>query len=549
MPTGSLPVRARPARPVWPSGNVGVTRRVAARSCVSSLPSRPAIREFQRIVEAVAVIVPRPRADRTRSAHVPDPRALSLLRRRRRRWQSGSSVSSPMPSATGWSARGHRGSASPTGASWLVWPRWRAVAAPAIARRPPRQVAGVPRAPAAALARRCRRARPRRGGTVRPPRHPQAGGAGGTAGSRCARPVRTCGRDRGADGGRPATNVRPGTEDPPPGRAMTHHFETPVHHLDCVVFVGKRLAEGSSARCVRTGGSAPNCRSPRRPTMANGVNGSGPVAPGSTLRPWSSASAGSSTAGRVPVARHCRVIRHVRRHVSRHVTRHVTRHAHDTSHDTGPADVVTAGIMSLRVEPLEVHADDGVQLGLWGGRTQARRVGTAGDGPARRARSVRSRCVVPAWRGGRQPSDDCTAGCRQGARDLADSVRVTPPPAGNSGGPWPGSAAGALAGSRPHRAVEVVVVDDAGAPVAGHRAWWGERSAEHPGRARVVTRRSSLGRTVGAGGAMVGCRRVRRAARFQLLTVSGRAYLAAGRASGSGGSWPSMPDRVTPTAQ
>ena len=61
----------------------------------------------------------------------------------------------------------------------------------------------------------------------------------------------------------------------------------------------------------------------------------------------------------------------------------------------------------LRLDPVEVRGDDGVQLGLWGGRTQAdewavravaRLVAVAGE----------QQVLVPAAQGGRQPHDAYT---------------------------------------------------------------------------------------------------------------------------------------------
>src|SRR5690606_8637800 len=64
----------------------------------------------------------------------------------------------------------------------------------------------------------------------------------------------------------------------------------------------------------------------------------------------------------------------------------------------------TAGVVRLVLEPTEVRADEGTQLGLWGGRTQA-------DEWARRAATRLAglvgdeQVVVAEWRGGRQPGD------------------------------------------------------------------------------------------------------------------------------------------------
>jgi protein ImuB len=92
-------------------------------------------------------------------------------------------------------------------------------------------------------------------------------------------------------------------------------------------------------------------------------------------------------------------------------------------------EVASAGITLLRLEPVEVRSDDGVQLGLWGGRTRA-------DEWAQRAVARLAsigEVLVPAGGGGRSPADAWqwvaagTADLEQPAERMA-----------SISGPWPG---------------------------------------------------------------------------------------------------------------
>jgi protein ImuB len=289
------------------------------------------------------------------------------------------------------------------------------------------------------------------------------------------------------------------TEDPPPGLATTHHFETPVHELDAVVFTGKRLAEqlvgalGAGGRvCTQLEVAAETEhgeRCARIWTRSTGLNVAAMVErvrwqldgwTQSTIDTWQASEASESA-----------------------------------------VDTVTAGIIQLRLEPLAVRADDGVQLGLWGGRTQAdewaqrataRLIGLVGD----------EHVVVPSWRGGRQP-DDMYQWVPAGLTDLADaSVRLGAPAE-----PWPGQVPSPSPAAVYPTAVAVSVADASGAPVAVS----GRGAISAP----PASLQSANGRTervaAWAGPWLLEERwwdaaRQRRMARFQLLTESGTAYLA-----------------------
>jgi protein ImuB len=93
---------------------------------------------------------------------------------------------------------------------------------------------------------------------------------------------------------------------------------------------------------------------------------------------------------------------------------------------------ITAGVTMVRFEPVEVRGDHGVQLGLWGGRTQADE--WAARAVARLATLAGAEHVlVPAAKGGRLPVD-AYAWVPAVTADLAEpSQRLTP-----MQGPWPG---------------------------------------------------------------------------------------------------------------
>jgi protein ImuB len=184
-------------------------------------------------------------------------------------------------------------------------------------------------------------------------------------------------------------------------------------------------------------------------------------------------------------------------------------------------DDLTAGVSLLRLDPVELRSDDGVQLGLWGGRTQAddwalravaRLVAVAGE----------QQVVVPAVQGGRQPHDRY-AWVSAMATDLAEPAdRLAPVEA-----PWPGSlpAPSPAVVHTPARPIEVVDAHGTPVVVTGR----GLASAA-PAKVRIGDHEDPV--EAWAGPWPVDERwwdaaRARRVARFQLLTRSGRLLLVA----------------------
>ncbi len=309
-----------------------------------------------------------------------------------------------------------------------------------------------------------------------------------------------------------------GAEDPPDGLALLHHFESPVQQLDAVVFAGRRLAEALTAT-LADGGRV--CT--RFVVTAETDHGE------TSERQWS-LSTGFTAATIVERVRWqldgwARLDPSVLEQPDRRLDDDVVD-ARDPLHDSG---VPTSGIVSLRLEPTEVRADDGVQLGLWGGRSQAddwaqraatRLAGLVGD----------EQVVVAEWRGGRHPADvhrwipaslssRLDPGTHQAGRTAGSEPRRPP---------WPGALPMPSPATVHAEPVAVGVFDDRGRQVAV--------SGRGAISAAPASLRTATGERVGiaawAGPWLVDERwwdpaRRRRLARVQLLTDDGRAHLAA----------------------
>ncbi len=180
---------------------------------------------------------------------------------------------------------------------------------------------------------------------------------------------------------------------------------------------------------------------------------------------------------------------------------------------------LSAGVTMLRLEPVEVRGDDGVQLGLWGGRTQADE--WAARAVARLATLAGAEQVlVPAATGGRLPGDSF-AWVPAVTADLAEPAqRLTP-----AAGPWPGSLPSPSPAVVHAEPLPIDVLDDA------------RRSVRVTGRGAVsaapatVQRGASTEPVVAWAGPWPleerwwDIARARRSARFQLLTASGSLLL------------------------
>lgn len=275
----------------------------------------------------------------------------------------------------------------------------------------------------------------------------------------------------------------PGTADPPAGMQVQQVFDQPVHHSDALVFVGRQLAEQLTSALAADGRVCT-----RLLVTAETEHGE------QSERLWYRSSGLSAAA----------MVERVRWQLDAWAQH----------------EALTAGVMMLRLDPIEVRGDDGVQLGLWGGRTQAdewavravaRLVAVAGE----------QQVLVPAAQGGRQPHDAYTWVPAVTADLLEPAERLAMPE-----GPWPGrlpTPSPALVHAPP---LPLSVVDSAGQAVRVTAR--GGVSA--PPATVMLGGRTEVVRSW-AGPWPVEERwwddtRARRMARFQLLTGSGRLLLA-----------------------
>jgi protein ImuB len=214
----------------------------------------------------------------------------------------------------------------------------------------------------------------------------------------------------------------PGTHDPPAGLQVQRVFDQPVHHSDALVFVARQLAEDLVGRLAADGQVCT-----RLLVAAETEHGE------QSERVWYRSSGLSAAA----------MVERVRWQL-------------DAWAQQG---AITAGVALLRLDPVEVCSDDGVQLGLWGGRTQAdewavravaRLVAVAGE----------QQVLVPAAQGGRHPHDAyswvpaVTADLLEPAERLAVSTA-----------PWPGRLPTPSPALVHHPPLPATVLDLAGAHV------------------------------------------------------------------------------------
>ena len=277
----------------------------------------------------------------------------------------------------------------------------------------------------------------------------------------------------------------PGTVDPPDGMGVQQAFDQPVHHSDALVFVGRQLAEALVGALAADGRVCT-----RLLVTAETEHGE------RAERLWYR-SGGLSAAA---------MVERVRWQLDAWAQH----------------EQLTAGVILLRLDPVEVRADEGVQLGLWGGRTQADE--WAVRAVARLATVAgEQQVLVPAAQGGRQPHD-AYAWVPAVTADLLEPTERLASPAG----PWPGRLPSPSPALVHHQPLPAVVADATGRPVRVTAR--GGVSAppaaitidELDGRAQRVE--------AWAGPWPVEERwwdaaRARRIARFQVLTTGGRLLL------------------------
>ncbi len=214
----------------------------------------------------------------------------------------------------------------------------------------------------------------------------------------------------------------PGTHDPPAGMQVQRVFEQPVFHSDALVFVARQLAEDLVGMLAADGRVCT-----RLVVIAETEHGE------QSERLWYRSSGLSAAA----------MVERVRWQL-------------DAWAQHG---AITAGVALLRLDPAEVRSDDGVQLGLWGGRTQAdewavravaRLVAVAGE----------QQVLVPSAQGGRQPHDAYTWTPAVTADLLEPAERLAV-----SDQPWPGRLPAPSPAVVHHPPQPVAVFDITGATV------------------------------------------------------------------------------------
>ncbi len=188
----------------------------------------------------------------------------------------------------------------------------------------------------------------------------------------------------------------PGTATPPPDLLVSLAFDDPVHMLDPLVFAAKQLAQQLHARlgadgrvCTRLAVVAETEHGERSEHLWYRPNGLSVAA----------------------------IVERVRWQLDGWIQQ--------------PGGL-SSGVVLLQLTPDEVCSDDGNQLGFWGGRSEADE--WAARAVARVAGLIGEQQVfVPAWRGGRQPSDTY-------AWVSVDQADVTEPTErlAVADAPWPG---------------------------------------------------------------------------------------------------------------
>ncbi|MEL6893550.1 MAG: hypothetical protein AAFP84_18300 [Actinomycetota bacterium] len=162
------------------------------------------------------------------------------------------------------------------------------------------------------------------------------------------------------------------TDDPPPERRLARSFDDPVAQSEAVVFVAKQLADELAGRLAADGRVCT-----RLVVQIETEHGE------RSERSWYRSTGLPASA----------MVERVRWQLDAWMRQPL-----------GTEDRITSGVALVRLIPDEVRADDGEQLGLWGGQSDADR--RAGRAIARLTTITSERAVtVPVWQGGRLPSE------------------------------------------------------------------------------------------------------------------------------------------------
>jgi protein ImuB len=131
----------------------------------------------------------------------------------------------------------------------------------------------------------------------------------------------------------------------------------------------------------------------------------------------------------------------------------------------GSEEELTGGVALIRLIPDEVRADEGLQLGLWGGQSDADR--RAARAIARLTTLTSDDAVaVPVWNGGRLPADRYRW-VPAATVDLDGRARAVSSAGTGSGpdGPWPGTLPSPSPATVFERPYPAEVLDEHGSPV------------------------------------------------------------------------------------
>ncbi len=203
-------------------------------------------------------------------------------------------------------------------------------------------------------------------------------------------------------------DVRPtSTTDPAPERRLDHVLDDPAEQSSAVVFIAKQLADELAGTLAADGRVCT-----RLVVVLESEHGE------RSERSWYRSAGLSAPA----------MVERVRWQLDAWVDL-----------PRGSDQELTGGVVLVRLVPDEVRADDGVQLGLWGGQSEADR--QAARAIARLSTLTSDDAVtVPVWHGGRLPADRYRW-VPAAAVDLDQRARAVSAAGTGSGpaGPWPGT--------------------------------------------------------------------------------------------------------------
>jgi protein ImuB len=203
-------------------------------------------------------------------------------------------------------------------------------------------------------------------------------------------------------------DVRPtSTTDPAPERRLDHVLDDPAAQSSAVVFIAKQLADELAGTLAADGRVCT-----RLVVVLESEHGE------RSERSWYRSAGLSASA----------MVERVRWQLDAWVDL-----------PRGSEQELTGGVVLVRLVPDEVRADDGVQLGLWGGQSEADR--QAARAIARLSTLTSDDAVtVPVWHGGRLPADRYRW-VSAATVDLDQRSRAVSAAGTGSGptGPWPGT--------------------------------------------------------------------------------------------------------------